>query len=102
MLGYVGDSEAARKQHQQRLNEPPTVGVRDWRSEMSSGDREAFEHVAGNMLAELGYETSVRGRGRVRRARYRAQTAAWRAMGVVIQRSPLWSRRHPVLAKNGV
>ena len=39
MLGYVGQTDSARKEHHQRLNEPPRVGVRNWRTEMSAGDR---------------------------------------------------------------
>ena len=97
MLGYVGQTESARKEHQQRLNEPPRVGVRDWRTEMAAGDRAAFERVAGDLLAELGYDVSRPGRARARLASYRAKTAAWRAIGGVTQRSPLWRRRHPVL-----
>lgn len=97
MLGYVGETESARKEHQQRLNEPPRVGVRDWRTEMPSGAREAFEAVAGDLLAELGYEVSARGHAAARLAAYRARTDAWRAVAAVTQRSPLWRRRHPVL-----
>jgi hypothetical protein len=97
MLGYVGETASARKAHQQRLNEPPRVGVRDWRAEMSAEDRAAFEAVAGDLLAELGYETAVRGSSPMRLAAYRAKTAAWRAVGAAVQRSPLWRRRHPVL-----
>ena len=101
MLGYVGQTESARKEHQQRLNEPPRVGVRDWRTEMADGDRVAFERVAGDLLAELGYEVSTPGRAGARLASYRAKTAAWRAIGGVTQRSPLWRRRHPVLQSPG-
>jgi hypothetical protein len=97
MLGYVGETESARKEHQQRLNEPPRVGVRDWRTEMSSPDVAAFEAVAGDLLAELGYPVTERGRDARRLATYRAKAAAWRAVGAVMQRSPLWRRRHPVL-----
>ena len=97
MLGYVGETESARKEHQQRLNEPPRVGVRDWRTEMAGPDREAFEAVAGDLLHELGYEVAVRGHGRARLAAYRAKTGAWRAVGAATQRSPLWRRRHAVL-----
>jgi hypothetical protein len=97
MLGYVGETDSARKAHQQRLNEPPRVGVRDWRTEMPADERAAFEQVAGDLLAELGYETATRGSSRARLAAYRAKTAAWRATGAVLQRSPLWRRRHPVL-----
>lgn len=35
---------------------PVTRGLRDWRSEMSIGDLERFEAVAGGLLDELGYE----------------------------------------------
>jgi hypothetical protein len=30
-------------------------------------------------------------------AAYRARSAAWRGVGAAMQRSPLWSRRHPPL-----
>ena len=90
MLGYVGQTESARKQHQQRLNEPPRVGVRDWRTEMPAADVAAFEAVAGDLLAELGYEVrdradaprfgigrlSPRERGLARHRRRRAALAA--------------------------
>ena len=99
MLGYVGETESARKEHQRRLAEPPRVGVRDWRTEMPPGERGAFERVAGDLLAELGYEVSARGHAGARLAAYRLETAAWRAVGAVTQRSPLWRRRHPVLGE---
>jgi hypothetical protein len=98
MLGYVGNTASARKEHQRRLNEPPRVGVRDFRTEMSDADREAFEAVAGDLLALLGYEVETEGHGAARLAAYRAKTAAWRAVGAVTQRSPLWRRRHPPLS----
>ncbi len=94
MLGYVGRTESARKEHQQRLNEPPRVGVRDWSTEMSVADREAFEAVAGDLLAELGYPVTEQGHNARRLATYGAKTSAWRAVGAVTQRSPLWRRRH--------
>jgi hypothetical protein len=97
MLGYVGQTDAVRKVHQQRLNEPPRAGVRNWRTEMQAEDRAAFESVAGGLLDELGYEVSLRGHDRVRLAAYRAKTEGWRAVGAVTQRSFLWRRRHPVL-----
>jgi len=94
MLGYVGQTDSARKEHQQRLNEPPRVGVRDWSTEMTAEDRVAFESVAGDVLAALGYPVTERGRDRTRLAAYRAKTSAWRAVGAATQRSPLWRRRH--------
>jgi len=97
MLEYVGRTDSARKAHQQRLNEPPRQGVRNWRTEMSPHDRRAFEDVAGALLDALGYEVELKGRARLAVASYRAQAAAWRAVGAVVQRSPLWTRRHPPL-----
>lgn len=97
MLGYVGQTESATKVHQQRLNEAPRVGVRDWRTEMCPADRGAFESIAGSILSELGYEVEMRGRGRRRLAVYRAKTAAWRGVGALVQRSPLWRRRHRIV-----
>ncbi|MBD0329311.1 MAG: sulfotransferase [Thermoleophilia bacterium] len=100
MLAYAGEAEAARKPHQRSLERPPTPGLRDWRADMSTEDRAAFEGVAGDLLAELGYETS-RGpdaRGRLHRARYAGLTTAWKAAAYAVQRSPLWRRRHPPLA----
>ena len=94
MLGYVGRTESAGKAHHQRLNEPPRAGVRDWSSEMPVADRAAFEAVAGDLLAELGYPVTEHGHDRRRLATYRAKTSAWRAVGALTQRSPLWRRRH--------
>jgi hypothetical protein len=97
MLDYVGRTDSARKTHQQRLNEPPRQGVRDWRTEMAPDDVRAFEAVAGSVLDELGYDVETNGDARVRLTSYRARSAAWRGVGALIQRSPLWSRRHPAL-----
>ena len=98
MLGYVGQTDSARKEHQQRLNEPPRVGVRDFRTEMRAEDVASFEAVAGDLLAELGYETSSPGHDARRLAAYRAKAGAWRAVGgAVTHSSRLWRRRHPLL-----
>ena len=56
MLDYVGRSDSARKPHQQRLNQPPTANVRDWRTELDPAAEAAFEDAAGDLLATLGYE----------------------------------------------
>ena len=100
MLGYVGEVDLSGKPHQQRLAQPPTPGVRDWRTEMSPQDERAFESVAGDLLGELGYEVRDRaaaGRpgARLRLTSYRSLTAVWRGVGYTLQRSPLWRRRHP-------
>jgi hypothetical protein len=102
MLGYVGRTESARKDHQKRLDEPPRVGVRDWRTEMPPAEVAAFEATAGDLLHDLGYDVSTPGSDRLRLAAYRAKTRAWRAVGALTQRSPLWRRRHALLQRPGV
>jgi hypothetical protein len=100
MVDYVGNVEgSSAKPHQQSLNRPPTAGLRDWRLQMSPEDVGAFEQVAGDLLAELGYESHERPdpRGRLRRTSYNTRAAAWRAASFGLRRSPLWRRRHPPL-----
>ena len=103
MLDYAGAVDVSSKPHQQRLLRPPTAGVRSWREDMSDDDVAAFEEVAGDLLGELGYEvTSEPGARAVRkvaaRSWYDTRLAAWNATTAVVQRSPLWRRRHPRLS----
>jgi LPS sulfotransferase NodH len=103
MLDYVGRTESASKLHQQRLAQPPTVGVRDWRHAMSEEDVRGFEGIAGGLLSELGYERRYPAASRGISAgaavgRYRARLAAWNTATVIVQRSPVWARRHPRLS----
>ncbi len=44
------------------LRLPVTKGLRDWRTQATPQDVEGFESVAGDLLAELGYETLTRHR----------------------------------------
>jgi hypothetical protein len=99
MVDYAGNVDVSAKPHQQRLMEPPTKGVRDWRAQMSPEDVAAFEHVAGDLLRELGYETSHArdASGRARLAWYDARALGWRGAGFALRRSFLWRRRHPLL-----
>jgi hypothetical protein len=100
MLDYAGAVDVSGKPHQQRLLRPPTAGVRSWRSDMARDDIAGFEAVAGDLLAELGYEvTSEPGSARAVAARawYDARLAAWNAAASAVQRSPLWRRRHTKL-----
>ena len=103
MLDYAGQVDVTAKPHQQSLRRPPTPGLRDWRQEMTAGDVARFEEVAGDLLAELGYELAGPRReaglsARARRASYAARTGAWRTASYALRRSPLWRRRHPPLA----
>ena len=43
-------------QHHKRIALPPTVKLRDWRTQMTSRDAARFEAIAGRLLLELGYE----------------------------------------------
>jgi hypothetical protein len=99
MADYAGNVDVSAKPHQQRLRQPPTSGVRDWRTQMPAADVAAFEHVAGDLLHELGYETSAATTtaGRLRRASYTSRALAWRGASFALRRSPLWRRRHPPL-----
>jgi hypothetical protein len=99
MADYAGNVDVSAKPHQQSLRRPPTAGLRDWRLQMSPADVSAFDRVAGDLLAELGYESSERpgAAGVVRRVSYGARAAAWRAASFGLRRSPLWRRRHPPL-----
>jgi LPS sulfotransferase NodH len=102
MLDYAGTVDVSAKPHQQRLRTPPTTGVRSWREDLPVGDVERFEAVAGDLLAELGY--GVRSPARARpsaafaRGWYEVRLAAWNAAASLVQRSPLWRRRHPRLS----
>jgi len=104
MLGYERDPSVSEMPHQRSLRRPPTPGLRDWRSQMSADDVAAFEGVAGDLLAGLGYERAEATRpagptaaGRARLADYRLRAGAWRATGRAVRRTPVWRRRHPVL-----
>lgn len=78
-----------------RLAEPLSPGARTWRAAMDRADVEAFEAVAGDLLADLGYERATthapararvratwgRAAWQVRRTRARLPGAARRAVG---------------------
>jgi hypothetical protein len=102
MLDYTEAVDVSAKPHQQRLLTPPTSGVRSWREDMSSEDVDAFEAVAGDLLAELGYDVSSDGGSgagaRFQRGWYDARLTAWNAAASIVQRSPFWRRRHPRLS----
>jgi hypothetical protein len=103
MLEFAGSVDVSAKPHHQRLLQPPTRGVRDWRTQMSGEDVAAFEAIAGDLLGELGYELrgTPQARPGVRASTslvwYRARMEAWNTVAYATQRSPLWRRRHPRL-----
>src|SRR5262249_60807431 len=89
MAQYTGSVDVSAKPHQQMLLQPPTTGVRDWRVEMAAADVESFEHVAGDLLRELGYEAAhapdVRGRAEL--TWYGVERGALRAANLRLRRS---------------
>jgi hypothetical protein len=103
MLEFAGAVDVSAKPHHQRLLQPPTRGLREWRTQMSADDARAFEAIAGDLLADLGYELSTPtpaspgARASASLAWYRARMGAWNAAAYATQRSPLWRRRHPPL-----
>jgi Sulfotransferase family len=99
MVDYAGQVDVSQQPHQQSLTRPPTPGLRDWRTDMADDDERAFEAVAADLLAQLGYAmtSTVTVRGRLRRLSYAARVKAWNASGRAVRRSPLWRRRHPPL-----
>ncbi len=62
--------------------QPPTPGLRDWRTQMPEHDIELFEALAGDTLDELGYE---------RRFSHFPQTV--RTQAEALRRT--WNERHP-------
>jgi hypothetical protein len=66
MFRYVDRAEDFIAPHfhpeaHQGMNRPPTEGMRDWRTQMAADDVAKFELVAGDLLAELGYERRTDG-----------------------------------------
>jgi hypothetical protein len=103
MLDYPGTSDVASMPEHKNLAQPPTPGLRDWRSQMSREDALAFEAVAGDVLRSGGYELLESGAnypttsGRRELARFAALSRSWNLTAAAYQRSPLWRRSHPVL-----
>jgi hypothetical protein len=105
MLDHTRPSDTAHMPEHRNLAQPPTPGLRDWRSQMSRDDALAFEQVAGDVLQSAGYELLEPGteypttRGRVELARFAALSRSWNLTAATYQRSPLWRRSHPVFER---
>jgi hypothetical protein len=103
MLDHTRVSDTAHMPEHRNLAQPPTPGLRDWRSQMSHEDALAFEQVAGDVLRSGGYELLEPGasyptaRGRRELARFAARSRSWNLTAAAYQRSPLWRRSHPPL-----
>jgi hypothetical protein len=103
MLDYHTEVDVSEKPHQQRLLLPPTTGVRSWRTDLDPSAVREFEAAAGDVLSDFGYELASRpvrpARVSVHLARrwYDVRLAAWNTAASLLQRSPVWRRRHPRL-----
>jgi hypothetical protein len=104
MLEYADAVDVSAKPHQQSLTKAPTPGLRDWRLQLPAQEVEGFEAIAGDLLAELGYElATATGRrapslgARLTLAEYKLKVSAWRVVSLLLRHSPFWRRRHPVL-----
>lgn len=60
--------EIKNPQHHRHIREPPTPGLRDWRTAMTPRDVAAFESIAGSLLERLGYPRAAKGLSLARRA----------------------------------
>jgi hypothetical protein len=103
MLEHADTPDVSSMPAHRNIAQPPTPGLRDWRSQMSRDDALAFEEVAGDVLLSSGYELLEPGaryptaRGRLERARFAVLSSSWNATAAAYQRSPLWARSHPPL-----
>jgi hypothetical protein len=103
LLDHTRPSDTAHMPEHRNLAQPPTPGLRDWRSQMSRDDALAFEEVAGDVLQSSGYKlldtggNYPTGRGKRELARFAALSKSWNATAAAYQRSPLWRRSHPPL-----
>jgi hypothetical protein len=100
MLAYHERVDAASLQDHPRLAQPPQSDVRSWRREMSPADIEVFEAVAGDLLAELGYDRAfprpspvARARAAAARTWFRARLASWQGVLGLVWRTPVWRLR---------
>jgi Sulfotransferase family len=104
MLEHADVPEVSAMPEHRNLAQPPTPGLRDWRSQMSRENALAFEHVAGDVLRSAGYElidpagNYPTRQGRLELARFQGLSRAWNLAAAAYQRSPLWRRGHPMLS----
>jgi hypothetical protein len=103
MLDHTRPSDTAHLPEHRNIAQPPTPGLRDWRGQMSQEDALTFEHVAGDVLRDAGYEllepdaSYPTRQGRLELARFAALSRSWNLTAAAYQRSPLWRRSHPQL-----
>lgn len=100
MLEYHRDVARDQLLDHPKLAEPPGAGRSRWREQLSAAEAERFEAVAGDLLAELGYERAfprpsarARARAAAERAALAVRTETWRAALGLVRRTPVWRAR---------
>lgn len=90
------------------LAEAPRPGRSRWREQLAPGQVERFEAVAGDLLAELGYERAfprpsarARARAAAERAAFAARTRSWHGALAVVRRTPAWRARQVYIRRTG-
>jgi hypothetical protein len=98
----LGSVPVTRRRWHRHLDRPPTLGLRDWRREMSTEQVVLFEALAGDLLQELGYERGcpevpLRAQLHARRRWLAVQTArtsakARKVAGLPVPRPQTWAQ----------
>lgn len=98
MLQYYREDNPQLYADHPRLAQPPVRDARSWRRQMAHRDVALFEAIAGDVLAECGYERMFPRPGRrlraaAERAAYAARLALWRVALPLVRKSPAWKLR---------
>ena len=105
MLDYHRREDPLLYADHPRLAEPPVRDARSWRKEMRPADADLFEAIAGDLLAELGYECAQprpgrRARALAERAAYSTRLALWSKALPLVRKSPLWRARQVYIRRS--
>jgi hypothetical protein len=105
MLEYHRREDPSLYADHPRLAQPPVRDARSWRKEMPPAEAELFEALAGDLLAELGYERAHprpgrSGRAALERAAYAARLALWSKVLPLVRKSPFWRARQVYIRRS--
>jgi hypothetical protein len=105
MLEYHRREDPSLYADHLRLAQPPVRDARSWRKEMRPAEVELFEAIAGDLLAELGYERAHprpgrSGRAVLERAAYAARLSLWSNVLPLVRKSPLWRARQVYIRRS--
>jgi hypothetical protein len=105
MLEYHRREDPSLYADHPRLAEPPVRDTRSWRKELRPDDAALFEAIAGDLLAELGYERAHprpgrRGRALAERAAYSTRLTLWSKALPLVRKSPLWRARQVYIRRD--